>query len=103
MAAPHKYPDELRERATRMVLDLLEEDPTSRRGVVRRVDDELGVNLETLRGWVHQAQIDAGTRQGPTTVDALRLAELEERKCSTARRIASAAGTSLAARSGAHA
>lgn len=27
MAAPRKYPDELRERATRMVLDLLEEDP----------------------------------------------------------------------------
>ena len=78
MAAPRKYHDELRERAIRMVLDLLEDDPTSRRGVFRRVGDQLGVNPETLRGWVRQAQIDAGTRPGTTTDDAHRLAELEK-------------------------
>lgn len=78
MAAPRKYPDELRERAIRMVLDLLEEDPGSQRGVFRRVGDQLGVNSETLRVWVRQAQVDAGTRPSTTTNDAQRLAELEE-------------------------
>ena len=77
MAAPRKYPDELRERATRMVLDLLEDDPGSQRGVFRRVGDQLGVNPETLRGWVRQTQIDAGTRPGTTTDDAQKIIELE--------------------------
>ncbi|CAL8897024.1 transposase [Kocuria varians] len=78
MAAPRKYPDELRERATRMVLDLLEDDPGSQRGVFRRVGDQLGVNPETLRGWVRQTQIDAGTRPGTTTDDAQKIIELEK-------------------------
>lgn len=78
MAAPRKYPDELRERATRMVLDLLEDDPGSQRGVFRRVDDQLGVNPETLRGWVRQTQIDAGTRPGTTTDNAQKIIELEK-------------------------
>ncbi|MGO1354674.1 MULTISPECIES: IS3 family transposase [Brachybacterium] len=78
MAAPRKYPDELRERAIRMVLDLLEEDPGSQRGVFRRVGDQLGVNPETLRGWVRQSQIDAGSRPGTTTDDAQKLVELEK-------------------------
>lgn len=78
MAAPRKYPDELRERAIRMVLDLLEDDPGSQRGVFRRVGDQLGVNSETLRGWVRQTQIDAGTRSGTTTDDAQKLVELEK-------------------------
>ena len=78
MAAPRKDPDELRERATRMVLDLLEDDPGSQRGVFRRVGDQLGVNPETLRGWVRQTQIDAGTRPGTTTDDAQKIIELEK-------------------------
>lgn len=64
MAAPRKYPDELRERAIRMVMDLLEEDPSSQWRVFRRVGDQLGVSPETLRGRVRQSQIDAGTRTG---------------------------------------
>jgi len=78
MAAPRKYPDELRERAIRMVLDFLEEDPGSQRGVFRRVGDQLGVNPETLRGWVRQSQTDAGTRPGTTTADSERITELEK-------------------------
>jgi transposase len=44
-----KYPLELRERAVRMVLDALEADPGARRGIFRRIGDQLGVNPETLR------------------------------------------------------
>lgn len=78
MSAPRKYPDELRERATRMVLDLLEDDPRSQRGVFRRIGEQLGVNPETLRGWVRQRQIDEGARPGTTTEEARRITELEK-------------------------
>ena len=37
--------------------------------------DELGVNPETLRGWVRQARIDAGDRPGTTTEGARRIKE----------------------------
>ena len=65
--APKKVPLELRERAVRMVLDALEADPGARRGIFRRIGDQLGVNPETLRSWVNQDQVDAGDRPGTTT------------------------------------
>jgi len=76
MVAPRKYPEELRERAIRMALDA-RRDPVSRPGALRRVGEQLGINPETLRGWVTQAEIDVGDRPGTTTTDAQRLAELE--------------------------
>ena len=49
MAAPRKYGDELRERATRMALDL-RKDPATRGGAITRVAQRLGMHPETLRG-----------------------------------------------------
>ena len=76
MAAPRKYPDELRERATRMAVDA-RRDPATRAGALKRIGEQLGINPETLRNWVIQAEIDEGHRPGTTTDDATRLAELE--------------------------
>jgi transposase len=76
MAAPRKYPEELRERAIKMAVDL-RRDPTTRSGALRRVGDQLGINPETLRNWVSQAEIDAGDRAGTTSVEARRIADLE--------------------------
>ncbi|WP_167150179.1 transposase [Actinomyces sp. ZJ308] len=72
-----KYPDELRERATRMTLEALA-DPARAKGAVRRIADELGVHPEALRTWVRQAEIDQGTRPGTTTDEAQRIKELEK-------------------------
>ena len=72
-----KYPDELRERATRMTLDALA-DPARAKGAIRRIADELGVHPEALRTWVKKAQIDQGTRPGTTTDQAQRIKELEK-------------------------
>jgi transposase len=76
MAAPRKHPDELRERATRLAVDA-RHDPATRTGALRRIGEQLGINPETLRNWVIQAEIDEGHRPGTTTDDATRLAELE--------------------------
>jgi transposase len=76
MAAPRKYPEELRERAIRMAVDL-RRDPATRTGALRRVGEQLGVNPETLRNWVQQAEIDEGHRPGTTTDEAKRVADLE--------------------------
>jgi transposase len=76
MGAPRKYPEELRERAIRMAVDL-RRDPATRTGALHRVGEQLGVNPETLRNWVSQAEIDEGHRPGVTTAEAQRIAELE--------------------------
>ena len=77
MAAPRKYPDELRERAIRLALEA-RRDPATRTGAVKRVAGQLGINPETLRNWVAQTEVDSGDRPGTTTSDAQRLAELEK-------------------------
>ena len=76
MAAPRKYPDELRERATRMAVEA-RQDPATRAGAIARIAKQLGINPETLRNWVTQAEIDGGVRPGTTTDDAQRIAQLE--------------------------
>lgn len=74
--APRKYPEELRERAIRLTLDA-RQDPASRPGACTRIGEQFGINAETLRGWVMQAEVDAGARPGTTTGDSAKLAELE--------------------------
>lgn len=76
MAAPRKFPDELRERATRMAVEL-RQDPATKQGAIGRVAAQLGMHPETLRGWVRQAEIDGGVRPGTTTAEAERIAQLE--------------------------
>jgi transposase len=76
MPAPKKYPDELRERATRLALEA-RRDPVSAVGAIRRIADQVGVHPEALRVWVKQAETDAGVRPGTTSSDAERIAALE--------------------------
>ncbi|RKX00994.1 hypothetical protein D9C01_12440 [Corynebacterium diphtheriae] len=54
------------------------QDPATRTGAFRRVGEQLGINPETLRNWVRQAEIDHGHRPGITTSEAARVAELEK-------------------------
>lgn len=72
-----KYPPELRERAVRMVDETIVE-TEERWGVVARIARQLGIGEQTLRNWVRQAEIDVGSRQGVTTEDKGRIAELEK-------------------------
>ena len=76
MAAQRKYPEELRERAVKMVSEIRERDGKGQ-GELARVGRQLGVHPEALRSWVKQAEIDVGGRPGTTTGDMRRIAELE--------------------------
>ncbi len=77
MAAPRKFPDEVRERAVRLVFDIREE-AGSTTAACSRIGDQLGINRDTLRGWVKQAEIDTGLRPGVSTGDAARVRQLEK-------------------------
>jgi transposase len=78
MAAPRKYPDELRERAIRFALDLVDgPEGVSVNAACRRVGEQLGIVPDSLRNWVQQARVDAGNAPGLTTDERARLVELE--------------------------
>ena len=68
MPALKKYPDEMRERASRLVRDKLADTPglSVTRGR-RLVGEQLGINPDTLRNWVKQARIDLGEAPGTTS------------------------------------
>jgi transposase len=80
MPALRKYNDEMRDRAVLLVQDLLsdEELQLSVTAACTRVGEQLGINRDTLRGWVKQVQIDEGARVGTTSSDRARLARLEK-------------------------
>ncbi|MEV0305817.1 transposase [Streptomyces prasinus] len=63
MPAPRKYPDELRERATRLAVEA-RQDPADRAGAIRRVAEQFDVHPEALRTWVKWAETDEGLREG---------------------------------------
>ena len=71
MPAPRKYPEELRERAIRLVLEARDQDEKlSLNAAVHRIGQRVGVVPDTLRGWCKQAEIDAGRRPGMTSSEA---------------------------------
>ncbi|WP_164493228.1 transposase, partial [Streptomyces sp. ADI96-02] len=76
MAAPRKYPDELRERATRLAVEA-RKDTVRRAGAIKRIADQLDVHPEALRGWVKRAEIDEGVAPGATSAETARIVELE--------------------------
>jgi transposase len=71
VAAPKKYPDELRARAVRLYR---ESDP---KPVIRRLAEQLGVHHEALRNWIRQDEADRGERgDRPTTSESEELRRL---------------------------
>lgn len=70
MARPSKYPEELRERAVRMVAEVAPQ-YGSQWAAITAVAGKLGVGApETVRTWVRRAEVDAGQRPGVTTEEA---------------------------------
>ena len=72
-----RYPQEMRERAVRMVFEHQDE-YDSQWAAITSVATKLGMTPETLRKWVRRAEIDEGQRPGLTTTERERLKELEK-------------------------
>lgn len=73
---PGKYPDELRERAVRMVFEA-QRHCGSQWEAITSVAHKLGPTPETVRKWVRRTEVDAGRRPGLTTDERERLKRLE--------------------------
>ena len=71
-----RYSPEVRERAVRMVFET-RGDGQSLWSAIESVAAKIGCAAQTLNEWVKQHQRDAGQREGPTTADKTRVAELE--------------------------
>lgn len=72
-----RYSDIEKERAVRMVRQLRAELGTDH-GTVKRVAEQLGIGIESLRSWVKRSEIDAGVKPGLSSEDAGRIKELEQ-------------------------
>jgi len=72
-----RYSAEEKQAAVRMVRSLQAETGMSH-GAVRRVAEQLGYGVESVRSWVKQAEVDDGVRPGLSTSEAERLKELEQ-------------------------
>ena len=67
MGRPSKYPDELRERAVRMVAEVRPQYP-SQWAAITAVAGMLGIGAaETLRTWIRRSEVDTGVRPGLTS------------------------------------
>jgi transposase len=72
-----RYSGAEKERAVRAVRQLRKE-LNIEHGTIKRVADQLGIGVESLRGWVKQTEIDAGDKPGTTSAEAARVRELEQ-------------------------
>ncbi len=72
-----RYTPEDKEQAVRMVRTLRAEIGTSQ-GTVKRVAEQLGFGVESVRTWVREAAVDRGEAAGTTTEQAARVKTLEQ-------------------------
>src|SRR4029453_16275944 len=75
MARPTKFAPEVRERASRMVLEH-QGDHASQWAAIESIAGKMGCSAETLRKWVRQAECDHGVRTGLTSSERERLKSL---------------------------
>ncbi len=76
MARPRVYPDELRQRAVRLVREWQEARGVTEGGYTP-ISKQLGIRRETLRQWVRDAEAEDGSGPVLSREERSRIAELE--------------------------
>ena len=71
-----RYPQELRERAVRLVREHRGEYP-SEWAAITSIAGKLGVGTEALRLWLRRTEVDQHQRPGVTTAERERIRDLE--------------------------
>src|SRR5215207_6064103 len=95
----HRYPQELRERAVRLVFEGRDE-YESEWAAIESIATKLGIgSSETVRKWVRRAEVDAGQRPGVTMQESAEVRKLraENRELRRANEILKAAAGFFAA------
>jgi transposase len=77
-AMPSKYDENTKARAVRLVREH-RDDYDSEWAAMKAIAGRLGMNTETLRKWVRQAEIDAGEVVGVSTEENRELRELRKK------------------------
>ena len=72
-----RYSDEEKAQAVRLVRQLRSELGTEH-GTVKRVAEQLGYGVETVRKWVKRADVDEGLKAGTSSEDRARIKALEQ-------------------------
>ena len=72
-----RYTEAEKQGAVRLVRQLRKE-LGGTQGAISRVSAQLGYGSESVRKWVHQADIDDGVEQGLTSSESARIRELEQ-------------------------
>jgi transposase len=72
-----RYTPDEKAQAVRLVCQLRKELGMSQ-GTVKRVADQLGYGVESVRTWVRQADIDGGDAAGMSTADREKMKRLEQ-------------------------
>jgi transposase len=76
MNSRSRYPQEVRERAVRMVQEHRQEYP-SEWAAITSIGEKLGVGTEALRLWLRRSEVESGRRPGVTSEQQERIRELE--------------------------
>ena len=83
---PSKYDQQIREKAVRLVRDHAEDYPTEW-AAIKAVSGRLGMNAETLRKWLRQAEVDAGQRPGVSSGESAEIRALKRKNAELERTI----------------
>ncbi len=76
MGRPRVYPDEMRQRAVRLVREWRDARGVTSGGLTA-ISNQLGLRRETLRRWVIEEEVEDRRRPGVTRDERSRVAELE--------------------------
>ena len=77
-SSTRRYSQAEKDRAVRAVRQIRKELSTDH-GTIKRVADQLGIGVESLRSWVKQAEVDDGVKPGVTSAEAAKIKELEQK------------------------
>jgi len=83
---PRKYDKETKAKAIRLVADHAD-DYGSEYEAIRAVSARLGMNSETLRKWIRQAEVEAGERDGVSTSTQREIRELKRKNAELERTV----------------
>jgi len=83
---PSKYDEQTRVKAVRLVQDH-RADYASEWEAIKTVSGRLGMNSETLRKWLRQAEVDQGQVEGVTSASAKEIRELKRRNAELERTV----------------